>query len=330
MAARTGVLMALFTTDWSRATNLVPTGKSSITGLSASALAAILAPTLAGLLCTLRTNTNEGLRRSSDADCTDEVAPSASVCVAGSEKSIFPRAYGPTFLVTGAVENVECAPIDGWVGRAVLPTSSGVTPWLPGASGCPVCAFSRGVTDPVWSVACWPGVTLRPKSGAPTRLASVDFLAVLEEENTPRNTRSTTMAAPASRKSERLRSRPSSRRFVTWYSRRALSKAWRKISRHPGREETFASSTNGSSAGPVSGAPVVFFSFSAAMLVLPRGAHPEPNWCQCGAVHSPRLRHLQQKHLVRLLVWRTIKHYDTVGAFGRSQPAPAQPKVQHL
>src|SRR6266849_3978192 len=205
MAATTGVLMALFTTDWSRATNLVPTGNSSMTGPSSSALAATLAPPVAELLWTLRTNTNEGLRRSSDADCTDEVAdPGACWCVAVSEKSIFPRAYGPAFLATGAVAGFGCAPIDGCVGRAVLPTSSAVTPWLPGASGCPVCAFSKGVTDPVCPVACWPGVTLRPKSGAPARLPSVGLLAVLEEENTPRNTRSTAIAAPASRKSERL------------------------------------------------------------------------------------------------------------------------------
>src|SRR6266568_6518749 len=104
MAATTGVLMALFTTDCSRATNLVPTGKSSITGLSSSALAASLTPPLAELLWTLRTDTNEGLRRSSDAGCTDEVAgPGACWCVAGSEKSIFPRAYGPAFLAAGAV-----------------------------------------------------------------------------------------------------------------------------------------------------------------------------------------------------------------------------------
>src|SRR6267378_1424425 len=243
MAATTGVLMALFTTDWSRATNFVPAGKSSMTGFSSSAVVATLAPTLAGLLWTLRTNTSDGLRRSSDADCTDELEGAGAVWIPPvSEKSIFPNAYGPTFLGTGVVEDFGCTPITGCVGRAVLPTSSGVTPWLPGASGCPVCAFSRGVTDPVWSLACWPGVSLRPKSGA----------------------------------------------------------------------------------------PMVVFSFSSAILVLPRGAHPEPNWCQCGAVHSPRLRHLQQKHLVRLLVWRTIKHYDTVGAFGRSQPAPVQPKVQHL
>src|SRR5216684_9390340 len=102
------------------------------------------------------------------------------------------------------------------------------------------------------------------------------------------------------------------------------------MSRHEGREETLVSSINGSSTGLASGLPVVVFSFSSAMLFLPRAAHPEPDWRQGGAVHSPRLRHLQQKHLVRLLVWRTIKHYDTVGAFGRSQPAPVQPKVQHL
>src|SRR6266403_151579 len=102
------------------------------------------------------------------------------------------------------------------------------------------------------------------------------------------------------------------------------------MSRHAGREETLVSSINGSSPEPASGPPVVFFSFSSAMLFLPRGAHSEPNWCQCGVVHSPRLRHLQQEQLVRLLVWRTIKHYDTVGAFGRSQSTPVQPKIQHL
>src|SRR5258707_4202393 len=114
MAATTGVLMALFTTDWSRATNLVPTGNSSMTGPSSSALAATLAPPLAELLWTFRTNTNEGLRRSSDVNCTDEAAdPGACWCVAGSEKSIFPRAYGPAFLVTGVVAGGDCTPVDG-------------------------------------------------------------------------------------------------------------------------------------------------------------------------------------------------------------------------
>src|SRR5436305_11966722 len=211
MAATTVVLMALFTADWSRATNLVPTGKSSITALSSSALAATLTPSLAGLFCTLRTNTSDGLRKSSDADCADELEGVGECWLAVvSEKLILPRAYGPAFLAT-AVAGLGCAAIDGWVGRAVLPTSSGVTPWLPGASGCPACAFSRGVTDPVWPAACWPGVSLRPNSGAPVRLASGDFCAVFEEENTPRNTRSTAIAAAARRKSERLRSRPSSR-----------------------------------------------------------------------------------------------------------------------
>src|ERR1700739_994715 len=206
MAATTGVLMALFTTDCSRATNLVPGDKSSITGFSSSAVVAILAPPLAELLWTFRTNTNDGLRSPSDTGCTDGVAGAGSCWVgAGSEKSIFPRAYDPAFLATGAVAGLGSAPIDSWVGCAVLPTSSGVTPRPPAASGCAVCAFSRGVTEPVWSVACWLGVTLRPKSGAPTRLASVDFLAVLEEENTPRNTRSTAVEAPARRKSGRTR-----------------------------------------------------------------------------------------------------------------------------
>src|SRR6266852_4102245 len=102
------------------------------------------------------------------------------------------------------------------------------------------------------------------------------------------------------------------------------------MSRHEGREETLVSSINGSSTGLASGLPVVFFSFSSAILVLPRGVHPEPDWRQGGAIYSPRLRHLQQKRLARLLVRRTLKHYDTVGTFGRSQPASVQPKVQHL
>src|SRR5260370_16603288 len=102
------------------------------------------------------------------------------------------------------------------------------------------------------------------------------------------------------------------------------------MSGHEGREETLVSSIDGSSTGLASGVPVVLFSFSSAMLFLPRAAHPEPDWRQGGAVHSPRLRHLQQKHLVRLLLWRTIKHYDTVGAFGRSQPPPLHPQIHPL
>src|SRR5258708_7951761 len=203
MAATTGVLMALLTTDWSRAINLVPAGNSSIMGLSSTAAEADLVFALAALLWTLRTNTNEGFRRSSDVDCAGEVeAPGASCRVAASEKSIFPKVYGPAFLEAGGVAGFGCAPIDGWVGRAVRPTSSAVISWLPWASGCPACAFSRGVTDPVCPVDCWPGVTRRPKSGVPGRLPSVAFFALLEEENTPRNTRRTAIAAPASRKSE--------------------------------------------------------------------------------------------------------------------------------
>src|SRR5258707_5214304 len=88
-------------------------------------------------------------------------------------------------------------------------------------------------------------------------------------------------------------------------------------------------SVSGSSTEPDSDAPSTLFSFPSAILVLPRGGHPETDRRQGWAVHSPRLRHLQQECLVRLLIWRTLKHYDTVGAFGRSQPASIQPQVQH-
>src|SRR5208283_2577176 len=122
--------MALFTTDWSRATNLVPTGNSSMTGFSSIAVVAILVPPLAELFSTLRTNTSDGLRRSVDADCIDELE-GAGACwlVVGSEKSIFPSAYGPAFLATCVVEDFGCTPMDDWIGCAVRPTSSGVTPW---------------------------------------------------------------------------------------------------------------------------------------------------------------------------------------------------------
>src|SRR5258708_34534026 len=157
MAATTGGLMVLFTTDWSRAINLVPAGNSSMMGLSSSAAEAVLVFALAALLWTLRTNTNEGFRRSSDVDCAREAeAPGASCRVAVSEKSIFSKVYGPAFLEAGGVAGFGCAPIDGWGGRAVRPTSSAVTSLLPWASGCPVCAFSSGVTDPVCPVDCWP------------------------------------------------------------------------------------------------------------------------------------------------------------------------------
>src|SRR5260370_42036338 len=106
MAATTGVLMALFTTDWSRATNFVPAGKSSMTGFSSSAVVATLAPTLAGLLCTFRTNPSDGLRRSSDADCTDELEGAGAVWIPpGSAKSLLPNPHGPTFLGTGVVDD---------------------------------------------------------------------------------------------------------------------------------------------------------------------------------------------------------------------------------
>src|SRR6266576_1369293 len=132
MAATTGVLTALLTTDWSRATSFVPAGNSSMMGLSSSAAIVILAVPLVELLWTLRTNTNEGLRRSSEADGADEVED-ADVCwrVVGSEKSILPKSYGPGLPATEVVPGLGGTPIDGWVGRAVLLTSSGVTFWLP-------------------------------------------------------------------------------------------------------------------------------------------------------------------------------------------------------
>src|SRR5260370_13821344 len=168
MAATTGVLMALLTTDWSRAINLVPAGNSSIMGLSSTAAEADLVFALAALLWTLRTNTNEGFRRSSDVDCAGEVeAPGAFCRMAVSEKSIFSKVYGPAFLEGGVVAGFGCPPIDGWVGRAVRPTSSAVTSWLPWASGCPVCAFIRSVTDPVCPFDCLPGFHRHPQSGIP-------------------------------------------------------------------------------------------------------------------------------------------------------------------
>src|SRR5260370_14267403 len=120
MAATTGVLMALFTTDWSRATNLVPAGNSSMMGLSSSAAEAVLVFALAALLWTLRTNTNEGFRRSSDVDCTREAeAPGASCRVAVSEKSMFSKVYGPAFLEAGGVAGLCWAPMKGWVWPAL-------------------------------------------------------------------------------------------------------------------------------------------------------------------------------------------------------------------
>src|SRR5258707_12091647 len=111
MAATTGVLMALFTTDRSRATNFVPAGKSSMTGFSSSAVAATLGPTLAGLLCTFRTNTSDGLRRSSDADCTDELEGAGAVLLAGVfEKTIFSIADRPNILRTGVVADILSLP----------------------------------------------------------------------------------------------------------------------------------------------------------------------------------------------------------------------------
>jgi len=75
-----------------------PGCNSSATGFSSSAVVVILVPPLAELFSTLRTNTSDGLRRSADADCIDELE-GAGACwlVVGSEKSIFPSAYGPHF-----------------------------------------------------------------------------------------------------------------------------------------------------------------------------------------------------------------------------------------
>ena len=51
-------------------------------------------------------------------------------------------------------------------GRAVRPISSGVTSPLFTASSPLTSAFNMGVTDPLWPLS-WPGVILRPRSGAP-------------------------------------------------------------------------------------------------------------------------------------------------------------------
>src|SRR2546425_8323863 len=72
MAATTGVLMALLTTDWSRATSRVPAGNPSITEPSFNAAERGPVFALTGLLWTLRTNTNEGFLRSSVAEVADE------------------------------------------------------------------------------------------------------------------------------------------------------------------------------------------------------------------------------------------------------------------
>src|SRR5260370_38280318 len=125
MAATTGVLMALFTTDWSRAINLVPAGNSSIMGLSSTAAEADLVFALAALLWTPRTNTNEGFRRSSDVDCAREAeAPGASCPVAVSEKSIFSKVYGPAFLEAGLLARLCRPPTERVLCRAAPPPSS--------------------------------------------------------------------------------------------------------------------------------------------------------------------------------------------------------------
>src|SRR6185437_4915891 len=102
MAATTGVLMALVTTDWSRATNRVPVGRSSAAGLSARVAEVDPAFGLTVLLWTLRTKTREGFLRSSDSGCRCEIAKPAGACrrVGVSEKSIFPSAYGPALPAT--------------------------------------------------------------------------------------------------------------------------------------------------------------------------------------------------------------------------------------
>jgi len=113
--------------------------------------------------------------------------------------------------------------MDDWIGCASGPRFQELT-LAPKDLGLPGCAFSRGVTIPFRSpLLAWRHPASQVRRSA--RLASVDFLAVFEEKTPRGTTSSTAMAAPASRKSERLRSRPSSRRFVTWCSRRALSKA---------------------------------------------------------------------------------------------------------
>src|SRR5438445_12004129 len=121
MAATTGVLMALLTTDWSRATSRVPAGNPNITEPSFNAAERGPVFALTGLLWTLRTNTNEGFLRSSVADVADEAEAAGACCrVVGSEKSILPRAYGPALPAAGAFAGPGGSPMDGRGGRGVL------------------------------------------------------------------------------------------------------------------------------------------------------------------------------------------------------------------
>src|SRR5487761_226373 len=114
MAATTGVLMPLFTTDWSRATKRVPAGKSSAVGLSSNAAVVIPAALLARLPRTVRTNTKEGLRRFFAPVRADGGAPPwGGWSVGVSEKRILAKAYGPVLSATRALEGLGCDAING-------------------------------------------------------------------------------------------------------------------------------------------------------------------------------------------------------------------------
>src|SRR6267143_6882130 len=96
-----GVLIALLTADWRRATSRVPADRFNLIGVCSTAAKPGFVLEHAPLVWTLRMNTNEGFRRSSDAECADEPA-TRGACSFGatSEKSIFPKAYGPAFIGT--------------------------------------------------------------------------------------------------------------------------------------------------------------------------------------------------------------------------------------
>src|ERR1035441_6375829 len=68
---------------------------------------------------------------------------------------------------------------------------------------------------------------------------------------------------------------------------------------------------------------------SSVISHLSKTANSETNWSQGRPVHRPRLSHLQEKRLVRLLERRALEHHHAIGPLTRPQSAAAHAEVSH-
>src|SRR5581483_3318577 len=146
-----------------------------------------------------------------------------------------------------------------------------------------------------------PGVTLRPRLGAPRSFPEM-VVPPLGLEKSPKNTSNKAMLTPTSRKRDLLLSRPRSRRLATgFWLWRTLSKSARRLLNPPGPVSSTSVTlpTDGES---VSNLTVWFFSVpvvcDSMSILLEQRIDSEADRRKCRAIHSARIRHLQKEFLV--------------------------------